>query len=118
MSSPGAAIRRTESNSVKLENERSASFCYFLSEHGFLGPRGALHIADAEGLAALAEVEAEFGDRVAFERLDRAGLEARLPGLREGWVAGLIEPSCADIDVAGLHAFYLARARRAGARGW
>jgi D-arginine dehydrogenase len=88
----------------------------FLNEHGFLKPRGALHLADSEGLAALAEVETEFGDLVAFERLDRAGLEARLPGLRKGWVAGLIEPSCADIDVAGLHAFYLARARRQGAR--
>ncbi|MGA9583501.1 MAG: FAD-dependent oxidoreductase [Allosphingosinicella sp.] len=88
----------------------------FLEAQGFLKPRGALHLADSEGLEALAAVEAGFGGRVAFERLGRAGLEARLPGLRGGWVAGLIEPSCADIDVAALHAFYLARARRQGAR--
>lgn len=88
----------------------------FLEEQGFLDARGALHIADVDGIEALAAVGAEFGGRVAFERLDRAGLEARLPGLREGWVAGLLEPSCADIDVAALHAFYLGRARRHGAR--
>ncbi|HET9640090.1 MAG TPA: FAD-dependent oxidoreductase [Allosphingosinicella sp.] len=88
----------------------------FLAERGFLHPRGALHIADGEGLGALAALEVEFGDRVGFERLDRAGLQSRLPGLRSGWVAGLFEPSCADIDVAGLHAFYLAQARREGAQ--
>jgi D-arginine dehydrogenase len=88
----------------------------FLDAQGFLKPRGALHIADADGLEALAAVEAEFGDRVAFERLDRAGLQSYLPGLRDGWAAALLEPSCADIDVAGLHAFYLAQARRLGAR--
>jgi D-arginine dehydrogenase len=88
----------------------------FLAEQGFLHPRGALHIADGEGLGALAAVEAEFADRVRFERLDRDALEARLPGLRPGWATGLLEPSCADIDVAGLHAFYLAKARRHGAR--
>ncbi|HYI39024.1 MAG TPA: FAD-dependent oxidoreductase [Allosphingosinicella sp.] len=88
----------------------------FLDEHGFLSPRGGLHIADPEGLEALAGLEAEFGERVGFERLDRAALEARLPGLRGGWVAGLFEPSCRDIDVAGLHAFYLAQGRRNGAK--
>jgi D-arginine dehydrogenase len=88
----------------------------FLNEKGFLKPRGALHIADADGLEALAAIEAEFGDRVVFERLDRTALQARLPGLLEGWVAGLVEPSCADIDVAGLHAFYLGQARRLGSR--
>jgi D-arginine dehydrogenase len=87
----------------------------FLEANGFLEPRGALHLADSEGLAALAAMEAEFGGRVAFERLDRAGLEAWLPALREGWTAGLLEPSCADIDVAALHAFYLGQARRRGA---
>ena len=88
----------------------------FLSRHGFLHPRGALHLADAEGLAALAALEAEFGETVAFERLVGDRLQAMVPGLRREWTAGLFEPSCADIDVAGLHGFYLARARRAGAR--
>lgn len=88
----------------------------FLAEQGFLQPRGALHLADEDGLDALAGFEAEFGDRVMLERLGPEQLRTRLPGLRRGWVAGLIEPSCADIDVAGLHAFYLAKARREGAR--
>ena len=88
----------------------------FLERHGFLAPRGGLHIADSDGLDALAGLESEFGTRVGFERLDRAALETFLPGLRDGWVAGLFEPSCRDIDVAGLHAFYLAQAKRSGAR--
>jgi D-arginine dehydrogenase len=88
----------------------------FLEEQGFLSPRGGLHIAGADGLDALNQLEAEFGERVGFERLDRAGLQALLPGLRPGWAAGLLEPSCTDIDVAGLHGFYLAQARRKGAK--
>ncbi|HYG47455.1 MAG TPA: FAD-binding oxidoreductase [Allosphingosinicella sp.] len=88
----------------------------FLEARGFLSPRGGLHIADSAGLEALAGLEAEFGERVGFERLDRAALEALLPGLRPAWVAGLLEPSCTDIDVAGLHGFYLAQARRNGAK--
>lgn len=88
----------------------------FLEAQGFLSPRGGLHLADLAGLDALARLEAEYGERVGFERLDRAGLEALLPGLRDGWVAGVLEPSCRDIDVAGLHGFYLAKARRSGAK--
>jgi D-arginine dehydrogenase len=88
----------------------------FLEAKGFLSPRGGLHIADSEGLEALAGLEAEFGERVGFERLDRRGLEALLPGLRDGWLCGVLEPSCRDIDVAGLHGFYLAQAKRNGAK--
>ncbi len=71
----------------------------------FLGPRGAIHIADRGGGAALAALAAQFdGAGVALARLDREALEARLPGLRPGWEEGLFEPGCADIDVAALHA--------------
>jgi D-arginine dehydrogenase len=87
----------------------------FLEHHGLLGPRGALHLADGGGLAALGSLEAEFGSDIAFERLSGDRLEDLVPGLRPGWVAGLLEPSCADIDVAGLHGLYLALARRQGA---
>jgi D-arginine dehydrogenase len=87
----------------------------FLAEHNLLRPRGALHIADSEGAEALGALEREFaGTPVALEPV--GDLEARLPGLRPGWSAALWEPSCADIDVAGLHQFYLAAAKRAGAR--
>jgi D-arginine dehydrogenase len=88
----------------------------FLHEHDFLRPRGALHIADEKGVAALGALEAEFGATVTFERLGRDRLEAMIPELRAGWAAGLLEPSCADIDVAALHGYYLAHARRQGAR--
>jgi D-arginine dehydrogenase len=83
---------------------------------GLLKPRGALHLAEESGLAALQAMESEFGTNVGLERLGRERLESILPGLRSGWVAGLLEPSCADIEVAGLHQYYLGEARRAGAR--
>jgi D-arginine dehydrogenase len=50
--------------------------------------------------------------------LDRTAIEARVPHLREDWTCGALEPSTCDIDVAGLHQHYLARARRAGAEIW
>ena len=82
----------------------------------FLSRRGALHVAEAGGEAALDELAAEFaGSHIALEPLDRAGLAEALPGLKPGWTRGLAEPSCADIDVAGLHAAYLKRTRARGA---
>jgi D-arginine dehydrogenase len=88
-----------------------------LAEQGFLSSRGAIHIADSDGVAQLRALEAEFiGTAVPLDALDRRALESRIPGLRPGWRQGLAEPSCADIDVAGLHAFYLAAAKQAGVR--
>ena len=49
------------------------------------------------------------------EALDRAALEARIPGVRAEWIAGALEPDCSDIDVAGLHQHYLGAARHGGA---
>jgi len=85
----------------------------FLSEQGLLSPRGAIHLADEAGKDALRRLADEFPDLL--EPLDRGRLEAAIPGLRPGWDQGLAEPSCADIDVAGLHDFCLAKARRGGA---
>ncbi len=83
----------------------------------FLAPRGAIHVAEAEGEGALAALAADFAaSEVPLRGMDRAGLEAAVPGLRAGWDRGLAEPSCADIDVAGLHDAYLRRARKAGAQ--
>jgi D-arginine dehydrogenase len=82
--------------------------------HDFLTARGALHIAGADGAEALDSLEREFaGSSVRLERVDPSG---RIPGLRPGWTEALWEPSCADIDVAGLHAACLAAAKRSGAR--
>jgi len=86
------------------------------AEAPFLSPRGAIHLADPEGEPRLAALAEEFaGSSVPLEPMDRAALEAALPGLRPGWDRGLYEPTCADIDVARLHAAYLKRARARGA---
>jgi D-arginine dehydrogenase len=55
------------------------------------------------------------GTELKLSTLDRSALEMQIPGLLPGWNHGLSEPSCADIDVAGLHAAYLKNARTAGA---
>ncbi len=89
----------------------------WLRDHGFLRPRGALHIADAAGQAALDRLEAAFaGSSVRLDRLDHAAVAAIIPGLRAGWDDALAEPSTCDIDVAGLHAYYLRAARAGGVR--
>jgi D-arginine dehydrogenase len=87
------------------------------SEHGFLKPRGCIYLADAGGSAALAALRADFaGSNLALYDLDGAALASHIPGLRPAWTQGLGEPSCADIDVAGLHGAYLKAARAAGAQ--
>jgi D-arginine dehydrogenase len=88
----------------------------WLAEHGFLHPRGALNLARAEDAArldAFLHRYAEAGVRV--ERVGRERVEAILPGVRPQWREAAWEPDCRDIDVAGLHAHYLARARKGGA---
>jgi D-arginine dehydrogenase len=79
----------------------------------WLRPRGAVHIADAQGRGALEKLSASFPGL--FEAMDRPALEGAIPGLRPGWAHGLAEPTCADIDVAGLHAACLKAARQGGA---
>ncbi len=82
-----------------------------------LSPRGALHVAAPGEHAALTALAADFaGFGVATEPLDAAAMATRYPFVGGGWeAAGLLEPDCHDIDVAGLHAGFLAGARRAGA---
>lgn len=90
-----------------------------LRDGGYLTPRGALTIARAGQEAALDTFTARFAALgVRIERLDRAAVAARIPGLRPGWVGGALEPDCCDIDVARLHQDYLAAARRGGAELW
>src|SRR5437763_4106362 len=82
-------------------------------ERSWLRQRGAIvigkayrHLWDAMG------VETDEAPR--RKELNRAELEAAVPGLREGWDFGLLDASCADIDVAGLHNACLAEFRRGG----
>lgn len=86
---------------------------------GYLAPRGALTIARAgqeDALAAFAERYAALGVRV--ETLGRSAIAARIPGLRPGWIGGVLEPDCCDIDVSRLHQDCIATANRAGAMLW
>ena len=77
-----------------------------LSGHGFLHTRGAVHLSDGDW--------PEVPDGVSAQHLSREELERMVPGIRPRWTRALLEPGCADIDVAGLHAAFLRRFRRDG----
>jgi D-arginine dehydrogenase len=83
------------------------------AEAQLLRPRGAIFIAHSE--ADLTVLEAEDPEqRLQRERLNRADLEAEVPGLRAGWNYGLAERTCADIEVSALHNACLRKFRRNG----
>ena len=75
-----------------------------LLAHGELRRRGAITIARDAG--ALAGVDGQ--------RVDRAELDALVPEIRSDWTHGSFDASCADIDVAAVHARYLASFRKDG----
>ncbi len=84
-----------------------------LRDGGFLQPLGSLHIGRAEDAGSVeAFLKAFESSDVTLTRVDPGSL---IPGLRAEWTLGVMEPSCAFIDVAGLHAERLSVARRAGA---
>lgn len=86
----------------------------YLSEHGFLSPRGALYIGrDEDGGKLDAFLDRFAATGVSIEPLDREAIAQRVPGIREEWTGGIWEPACSDIDVAGLHQHFLGRAARA-----
>ncbi|QIG55479.1 FAD-binding oxidoreductase [Altererythrobacter sp. BO-6] len=88
----------------------------YLREHGFLKDRGALYLARAGDEAKIASFFASFADSGAeFERIDGEKLDRLVPGLSPEWDRAIWQQRCADIDVAGLHAHYLKRAKAAGA---
>jgi D-arginine dehydrogenase len=76
------------------------------SDHGFLRVRGDLHITRDE----LPDIPEEVESRI----IERPELEALVPGIKPEWRRALLEPGCADIDVASLHAAYLRQFRRHG----
>lgn len=80
---------------------------------GFLEPLGSLHVGRDADRARCEAFLAEFdGSGIALNPVDPA---EHLPGLRKDWTIGVHEPSCAYIDVGGLHAAMLGTARRLGA---
>ncbi|MET0246547.1 MAG: FAD-dependent oxidoreductase [Sphingomonas sp.] len=79
----------------------------------FLQPLGSHHIARRDERGLIDAYLAEFASSgVVLEDVDP---RERIPGLRDEWRWCAFEPNVAYIDVAGLHAGYLATARRAGA---
>ncbi len=80
--------------------------------NNFLSPRGALHLGRLRDSAEMTTLQADFAQSgVEMAAVDPAMI---IPGLNPDWSIGMIEPSCADIDVGGLHGAYLAAARRSG----
>lgn len=89
----------------------TASFEAF-SRGGFLQPLGSVKIGQEADRAKRDQFMADFdGSGIALEEVDPAAI---IPGLRPEWTIGVREPTCAYIDVAGLHADCLARAKRGG----
>jgi D-arginine dehydrogenase len=76
------------------------------AEHGFLRTRGDLHLSR--------DSWPELPAGIATRRIQRPELELMLPGIKPEWQHAVLEPACADIDVAGLHAAFLRKFRRDG----
>lgn len=90
-----------------------------LLEEGW--PRGERPLIRRRGIVTIARNYLELREALAANSADapvhevkRPALEEFIPGLRAGWNFGVWDPSCADIDVAGLHGGYLAEFRRKG----
>ena len=82
----------------------------------YLSPLGSLHIGRAHEAPLIDAFLAEFeGSGVDLSRVDPA---EHVPGLRPEWTLGILEPSCAYIDVAGLHGEALGRLKRGGGEVW
>lgn len=89
----------------------------YLREGGFLHQRGALYIGregDEELLTAFMQRFVPAGATI--EHIGGAEMQKRVPGIRQTWSDAIWEPKCADIDVAGLHAHFLSKAKQHGAR--
>ncbi len=87
----------------------------FLRDNGFLTERGALYIGRECDAPKFEDFFRRFsGSDAVFEQINGDELSRRIPGIRSAWSKAIWQPSCADIDVSGLHAHYLAAGRRAG----
>ena len=82
------------------------------SDTPLLRARGAVHLTGpcGEAFEEIGELSGEF----APVHLDRAGLDALIPGMRGQWTGAWYESSCADIEVAAFHNACLAATRRIG----
>ena len=76
------------------------------AERSFLHVRGAVHVSR--------DTFADVPSAVEHRRIDRAELERLIPGIRPAWRCAVLEPGCADIDVAALHTAYLRQFKQLG----
>ncbi len=82
------------------------------SDTPLLRPRGAVHLTGPCG--ELFEGMGDLSGHHAPVHIDRAGLDALIPGMREQWTGAWYEEGCADIEVAAFHNACLRSARRLG----
>ena len=82
------------------------------SETPLLRARGAVHLTGPCGEAF--EDVGDLSGAFLPMHLDRRGLDALIPGLREQWTGAWYETSCADIEVAAFHNACLREVRRNG----
>ena len=107
----GPAIQPLTTGSYAFLEKPPADF----SDHGFLLPRHAITLGRKEDTDEINAFRKDFAESgVELRDLDRLELEKAIPGLLPEWTQGIAEPSCADIDVGGLHAAYLRYARKNG----
>jgi D-arginine dehydrogenase len=86
-----------------------------LEDGGFLHPRVSLEVAEADQIDRLDAFAKTFaGTGAALTRIDGGGVRDRVPRAKPILVAGLVEESCADIDVAALHQSYLSAFKKGG----
>ena len=76
------------------------------SDTGFLRTRGDLHLSRDNW--------PDLPKGIVARRIERDELKRMLPGVKPEWRYAVLEPGCADIDVAGLHAAFLRQCRRRG----
>jgi D-arginine dehydrogenase len=84
-------------------------------------PTGGQTLMRRRGIVTIARNYMELREALAANSVEapvhevkRGELEERIPGLRLGWDFGVWDPSCADVDVAGLHGGCIAEFRRRG----
>lgn len=107
----GPEIQPLTTNSLAFLGSPPKDF----SEYGFLTPRHAVTLGRAEDTAEMQKFRDDFAaSGVEMQDLDRTALGEVVPGLLPEWTQGISEPSCADIEVGGLHSAYLRWAKKGG----
>lgn len=98
----GPQVAKLSSASAAFLANPTADF----ADGSFLHKRGGIHLSEGDWPEVPADVTAY--------RIDRAELDRIVPGLKPHWIKALVEPGCADIDVAALHAGFLRKFRKRG----